>query len=48
MYHIVVIKLATVVKGNQKVPFSIHRVSKVGEGATPFLGLLHFTLDSTL
>ena len=30
------VKLATLVEGNQKAPFSI---------ATPFPGLLHFTLD---
>ena len=35
-------KLATIVKGEQKAPFSI------GEGATPFLGLHHFTLDTYL
>ena len=36
------VKLATLVEGEQKAPFSI------GEGATPFSGLLHFTLDSYL
>ena len=35
-------KLATVVEGGQKTPFSI------GEGATPFPGSLHFTLDTYL
>ena len=33
-------KLAPVVEGDQKAPFSI------GEGATPFPGLLHFSLDT--
>ena len=31
------VKLATVVEGDQKAPFLI---------GTPFLGLLHFTLDT--
>ena len=34
------VKLVTVVEGNPNVG--------VGEGATPFLGLLHFTLDTYL
>ena len=37
------VKLTTVVEGDPKVPLSIHR--DVWKGATPFLGLLHFTLD---
>ena len=37
--------MATVVEGDQKAPFSI---ATVGEGATPFPGLLHFTLDMYL
>ena len=41
-------KLATVVEGDQKAPFSILLHRGVGEGATPFPGLLHFTLDSYL
>ena len=36
--------LATAVERNPKAPFSIG----VGEGTTPFLGLLHFTLDPHL
>ena len=44
------VKLATVVEGDPKAPFSIatrlHR--GVGEGATPSPGLLHFTLDTYL
>ena len=39
------VKLATVVEGDPKAPFS-SRV--IGEGATPFSGLLHFTLDMYL
>ena len=38
--------LATVFKGDQKAPFLIPRC--VREGATPFPGLLHFTLDTYL
>ena len=40
-------KLATVVEGDPKVPFSIRWLlhQGVGEGATPFPGLTHFTLD---
>ena len=34
----------SVIQGNQKAPFSID----VGEGTTPFPGLLHFTLDMYL
>ena len=44
VFHLV--KLATVVEGNQKAPFSIAIHRGVAEGATPFPGLLHFTLDS--
>ena len=36
------VKLATVVEGHLKAPRG------VGEGVTPFLGLLHFTLDTYL
>ncbi len=38
----------TVVKGDPKAPFQwlLHR--GVGEGASPFPGLLHFTLDTYL
>ena len=42
------VKLATVVEGDQKAPFSIDSNLGVGEGATPFPGLLHFTLDTYL
>ena len=35
-------------KGNQKAPFSIALHWGVEEGATPFPGLLHFTLDMYL
>ena len=34
--------------GDQKAPFSIATTVDVGEGATPFSGLLHFTLDTYL
>ena len=34
--------------GDPKAPFSIATTPGVGEGATPFLGLLHFTLDPYL
>ena len=36
----------TVVEGDLKAPFLIATV--IGEGATPFPGLLHFTLDPCL
>ena len=42
------VKLATVVEGDQKAAFSIATTPSVGEGATPFPGLLHFTLDTYL
>ena len=42
------VKLATVVKGDPKAPFSIATTTTPKEGATPFLGLLHFTLDPYL
>ena len=38
------VKLATIFEGDQKTTFSIG----VGEGATPFPGLLLFTLDTYL
>ena len=42
-------RLATVVEGDQKAPFSIATTPKFrGKGATPFPGLLHFTLDTHL
>ena len=40
------VKLATLVKGDPKTPFSIATTPK--EGTTPFPGLLHFTLDPYL
>ena len=40
--------METVVEGNQKVPFSIATTPRCREGATPFPGLLHFTLDTYL
>ena len=42
------VKLATVIKGDQKAPFSVTTRRGVREGATPFPGLLHFTLDTYL
>ena len=41
-----VVKLATVVEGGQKAPFSIATTRGVGEGATRLPRLLHFTLDT--
>ena len=40
--------MATIVKGNQKAPFSIATKPRCRGGATPFPGLLHFTLDTYL
>ena len=40
-------KLVTFIEGDPKASFSIATIG-VGEGATPFLGLLHFTLDAYL
>ena len=40
--------LATVVEGDLKVPFSITTTPRCREGATPFPGLLHFTLYTYL
>ena len=45
---ILLLLLATVVKGDQKAPFSIATTSRWREGATPFPGLLHFTLVTYL
>ena len=43
------IKLATVVEGDPKAPFSIATTPRCrGGGNTPFSGLLHFTLDPYL
>ena len=41
-------KLVTLVKGYSKAPFWIATTQGVGEGATPFPGFLHFTIDSCL
>ena len=38
----------TLVEGNPKAPFSIATTPRCREGATPFPGLLHFTLDTYL
>ena len=38
----------TFVEGNPKAPFSIATTQGVGEGTTPFLGLLYFTFDPYL
>ena len=41
-------KLATIVEVYPKAPFSIATTPGIGEGSTPFPGLLHFTLDTYL
>ena len=38
----------TIVEGDPRVPFPIATTQGVVEGATPFPGLLHFTLDPYL
>ncbi len=38
----------TLVEGDPKAPFSIATTRGGGKGTTPFLGLLHFTLDPYL
>ena len=45
-HHHTRVRLSTVVEGNLKAPFSIATTQR--EGATPFTGLLHFTLDTYL
>ena len=40
--------LAAIVEGDQKAPFSTATTRRWREGATPFPGLLHFTLDTYL
>ena len=40
--------LATVVEGDSKAFFSIATKTRCREGAAPFPGLLHFTLDPYL
>ena len=42
------VKLATIVVGDQKASFSVATMPKYRGGATPFPGLLHFTLDTYL
>ena len=42
------VKLATVVEGNPKGPFSIATTPICREGITSFPGSLHFTLDPYL
>ena len=44
------IKMATIVEGDQKAPFSIATTSRCGgaDGATPFPVLLHYALDTYL
>ena len=42
------VKLATLVEGDLKAPFSIATTPRCREGATPFPGLLDFTLDPYL
>ena len=39
------VKLAILVKGDLKAPFSIATTLMSRESTTPFPGLLHFTLD---
>ena len=45
---LVVSNMAAVVEGDPKGPFSIATTQRCREGATPFPGLLHFTLIRTL
>ena len=42
------VKLVNVVEGDQKAPSSIATTPRCREGATPFPGLLHFTIDTDL
>ena len=42
------VMLATLVEDDLKAPFLIATTPRWGEGATPFPGLLHFTLDPHL
>ena len=48
IYIQVKVKLMTVVKGDQKLSFQKLLYQDVGEGTTPFPGLLYFTLDTYL
>ena len=43
----IICKLATLIKGDPKAPFSI-ATTLLEEGTTPFPGLLHFTFDPYL
>ena len=45
IYVHLLVKLAILVEGDPKAPFSIATTSRCGEGATPLPGLLHFTFD---
>ena len=40
--------MATIVEGNPNAPFSLATTPRCRVGATPFPGLLHFTLDAYL
>ena len=42
------VRLVTLVESDPKDPFSIAVYRSVGEGATPFPGILHFTLNPYL
>ena len=42
------VKLAILVEGDPKAPFSIATTLRCGEGTFPFLGLFHFILDAYL
>ena len=39
--------MATVVEGHQKATFLIATTPRCSGGATPFPGMIHFTLDTT-
>ena len=43
-----ILKFVTLVEGHLKAPFSIATTLRYRGGATPFPGLLHFTLDPHL
>ena len=42
------VNLVTTVEGDQKAPFAIATTPRCRGGATPFPGLLYFTLDTYL
>ena len=46
--HIVKVKLATLIEGDPKAPFSIATTPRCRRGCYSFPGLLHFTLDPYL